>query len=171
MSNAGFEDGYSLFTENAKLLEDFLESVRISDTSKELMILGDLLDMWVIPMAYHTFRDSITDNEAYFRSVSEANINKAIIAKINQIADEGKVRFTYVPGNHDMLFTKDIFHSIFPNGHWKGAEPGTGIYEPEPSVVLEHGHNYDLYNAPDPVTTAGSLLPPRILHHEDLCHR
>jgi UDP-2,3-diacylglucosamine pyrophosphatase LpxH len=156
----GYEDGYSLFTENAKLLEDFLESVRVSDTTKELMILGDLLDMWVIPMAYHTFRDNINDNKAYFHSVSEANINKAVIAKINQIADEGKIHFTYVPGNHDMLFTEDIFYSIFPNGHWQGTEPGTGIYFPEASVVLEHGHNYDLYNAPDSVTTAGSLLPP-----------
>ena len=157
----GFDDGYSLFMENGKLLEDFLEYVRTSDQIKELVILGDLMDMWVIPMAYHTFHDEVTDTKAYFHSVAEAAVNKGVVAKINQIADEGNIRFSYVPGNHDMLFTEDIFYSIFPKGHWHGGTAhGTGTYSPEPSVVLEHGHNYDLFNAPDSVTTEGSLLPP-----------
>jgi len=156
----GYDEGYSLFTENAALLEVFLEQVRVSEQIKELVILGDLMDMWVIPMAYHTFRDEINDTEAYFRNVAEADINKGVIAKINQIADEGLIRFSYVPGNHDMLFTEDIFYAIFPNGHWQGGAPGTGSYFPENTIVFEHGHNYDLFNAPDSVTTAGSLLPP-----------
>jgi len=156
----GFDDGYSLFTENAKLLEDFLEYVRTSDQVKELVILGDMMDMWVIPMAYHTFRDTITDTKTYFQSVAGAAVNKGVIAKINQIANEDTIRFSYVPGNHDMLFSEEIFYSIFPKGHWQGTEPGTGAYSPEPNVVFEHGHNYDLFNAPDSVTTEGSLLPP-----------
>ncbi|MEA3456783.1 MAG: hypothetical protein U9R26_09760, partial [Campylobacterota bacterium] len=156
----GFDDGYSLFTENGKLLVDFLEYVRSSDKIKELVILGDMMDMWVIPMAYHTFRDAITDTKTYFHSVAEADVNKEVIAKINQIANEDDIRFSYVPGNHDMLFTEEIFYSIFPNGHWQGGNPGTGAYSPEPDIVLEHGHNYDLFNAPDSVTTDGSLLPP-----------
>ncbi len=156
----GHKDGYSLFTQNGQLLEDFLEYVRKSDHIKELVILGDLLDMWAIPMEYDTFRESITDTKTYFQGVAAANTNKGVIDKINQIADEGIIIFSYVPGNHDMLLTEDIFHTIFPRGHWRGVNPGTGIYMPEPSVVLEHGHNYDLYNAPDSVTTEGSILPP-----------
>ena len=156
----GFDDGYSLFTENGKLLEDFLEYVRTNDQIKELVMLGDMMDMWVIPMAYHTFHDAVTDTKAYFHSVAEAEVNKGIVSKINQIADEGIIHFSYVPGNHDMLFTEEIFYSIFPKGHWRGVEPGTGVYSPEPNVVFEHGHNYDLFNAPDSVTTEGSLLPP-----------
>jgi UDP-2,3-diacylglucosamine pyrophosphatase LpxH len=156
----GYDEGYSLFTENAALLEAFLEQVRSSEQIKELVILGDLMDMWVIPMAYHTFHDEVDDTEAYFRSVAEAEINKGVIAKINQIADEGFIRFSYVPGNHDMLFTEEMFYAIFPNGHWQGGAPGTGSYSPETTVVFEHGHNYDLFNAPDSVTTEGSLLPP-----------
>ena len=156
----GFDDGYSLFTENGKLLVDFLEYVRTSDQIKELVILGDMMDMWVVPMAYHTFHDSVTDTKAYFHSVAEAAVNREVVAKINQIANEDTIRFSYVPGNHDMLFTEEIFHSIFPKGHWQGVEPGTGAYSPESSVVFEHGHNYDLFNAPDSVTTAESLLPP-----------
>ena len=154
------DEGYSLFTENGALLVEFLEYVRNSKQIKELVILGDLMDMWVVPMAYHTYHDGIGDTEAYFRAVAEADVNKEVIAKINQIANEGDIRFSYVPGNHDMLFTKEIFHTIFPNGHWQGGAPGTGVYSPETAVVCEHGHNYDLFNAPDSVTTSGSLLPP-----------
>ena len=158
----GTDHGYSLFTENGKLLEDFLEYVRISDQIKELVILGDMMDMWVVPMTYHTFHDAVTDTKAYFHSVAEADINKGVVAKINQIAREELIRFSYVPGNHDMLFTEDIFYEIFPKGHWQGGAPGTGAYSPvsDTAVIMEHGHNYDLFNAPDSVTTEGSLLPP-----------
>ncbi|BAF71821.1 metallophosphoesterase [Sulfurovum sp. NBC37-1] len=158
----GYEDGYSLFTENGKLLEAFLEKVRSSDQIKELVVLGDMMDMWVVPMAYRTFHDDVADTQAYFHSVAEANVNKGIIDKLNQIADEGLIRFSYVPGNHDMLFTEEIFYSIFPNGHWHGGTAGTGSYTPayETNVTMEHGHNYDLFNAPDSVTTEGSILPP-----------
>ncbi len=157
----GKDDGYSLFTENGELLCEFLESVRVSKQIKEIVILGDLMDMWVVPMAYSTFNDNITNNEEYFQSVANAEVNREVIAKINEIANEGNIRFSYVPGNHDMLFSKNIFYSIFPNGFWEGGEhDGTGVYYPEPDVALEHGHNYDLFNAPDSLTTEGSLLPP-----------
>ena len=154
------KNGYSLFTENGQLLLDFLEQIRVSTQIRELVILGDLMDMWVVPMSYSTYHDTISDAESYFVAVSQADINHKIIDKINQIADEGKILFSYVPGNHDMLFNETIFRKIFPSGVWKGVEPGTGRYYPESSVVLEHGHNYDLFNAPDSVTTGGSLLPP-----------
>ena len=158
----GFNDGYSLFTENGTLLEEFLEYVRTSDQIKELVVLGDMMDMWVIPMAYHTFHDAVNDTKAYFHSVAEAAVNKGVVDKINEIAEEGNIRFSYLPGNHDMLFTKEIFDSIFPKGHWQGGAPGTGTYSPasDTAVTMEHGHNYDLFNAPDSVTTSGSLLPP-----------
>ncbi len=158
----GFDDGYSLFTENGTLLEEFLEYVRTSDQIKELVVLGDMMDMWVIPMAYHTFHDAVNDTKAYFHSVAEAAVNKGVVGKINQIAEEGNIRFSYLPGNHDMLFTEEIFDSIFPKGHWQGGAPGTGTYSPvsDTAVIMEHGHNYDLFNAPDSVTTSGSLLPP-----------
>jgi UDP-2,3-diacylglucosamine pyrophosphatase LpxH len=156
----GYDDDYSLFTENGELLVEFLEYVRLSGDIKELVILGDLMDMWVVPMAYDTFNDTITDAKDYFQSVANATVNKSVIEKINQIADEDNIHFSYVPGNHDMLFTEEIFYAIFPNGHWKGDKLGTGAYYPEPDVAFEHGHNYDLFNAPDQMTTEGSLLPP-----------
>jgi len=154
------DDGYTLFSENTERLTDFLEHIRLSPEIKELVILGDLMDMWVVPMAYKTFHDTVTDKAAFFQSVADATLNKDIINKINQIANEGKIRFSYVPGNHDMDFDESIFYTVFPNGHWKGDQAGTGVYYPEADIAFEHGHNYDLFNAPDPLTTTGSLLPP-----------
>ena len=159
----GADDRYSLFTENAAALTEFLERVRVSPQIKELVILGDMMDIWVVPMAYETLRGSIADAEAFYRAVAAAPVNKSVVDKLNRIADEGNVELVYVPGNHDMSMTKEIFEAIFPNGVWKGGAPGTGVYYPEaPSeeIVFEHGHNYDLFNAPDPLTTYGSLLPP-----------
>ncbi len=160
----GADEGYSLFTENVTALTEFLEQVRRSETVRELVILGDMMDIWIVPMAYETLRGGIADAEAFYRSVAAAPVNRNVVDKLNRIADEGHIRLTYVPGNHDMSLTQEIFEAIFPNGHWKGTAPGTGVYWPEApkhrEIVLEHGHNYDLFNAPDPLTTYGSLLPP-----------
>jgi UDP-2,3-diacylglucosamine pyrophosphatase LpxH len=118
------------------------------------------MDNWIVPMEEHTLNDIIPDNEAYFKSIAKAEINRGIIEKFNQIANEGKIRLVYVPGNHDMHFSEAIFKSLIPNGIWKGTSEGTGLYFPEERVVCEHGHNYDVFNAPDPLTTPGSILPP-----------
>ena len=72
------ENRYSLFTENTELLYAFLEQVQTNDKIKELVILGDLLDMWVIPMAYHTFQGTINNNKEYFQGVANAYINRHI---------------------------------------------------------------------------------------------
>ena len=154
------DEGYGLFSENGALLTQFLENVRNSAEIKELIVLGDLMDMWVVPMAYETYDAVTPDAAAYFQSVADAAVNKGITDMLNAIADEGAVRFTYVPGNHDMLLTEAIFQTLFPNGVWQGGVQGTGVYYPEPGIACEHGHNYDVFNAPDMMTTPGSLLPP-----------
>jgi UDP-2,3-diacylglucosamine pyrophosphatase LpxH len=154
------DEGYGLFTQNGALLTQFLENVKNSAAVREVIVLGDLMDMWVVPMAYDTFDSAVTDAQAYFRSVADAEVNSGIVGMLNAIADEGLIRFVYVPGNHDMLLTETIFKSIFPNGIWKGGAEGTGFYYPEAGIACEHGHNYDVFNAPDGLTTPGSILPP-----------
>ena len=63
-----------------------------SDKIKELVILGDFMDMWVIPMSYHTFRDTINNDKEYFQGISNADINNKVISEINQITNEGIIR-------------------------------------------------------------------------------
>jgi len=153
------EEGYSIFTQNNALFYHFLEEVRKSDSIKELVILGDLLDNWIVPMGVHTLSEEIPDNKAYFQAIAQAEVNQGIFETLNQIADEGKIRLLYVPGNHDMLVNETIFKSLIPNGIWKGTHEGTGVYFPEEKIACEHGHVYDAFNAPDRLTTQGSILP------------
>lgn len=154
------DEGYGLFTENGTLLTQFLANIKSSAEIKELIILGDLMDMWVVPMAYDTLDNDTQDIMGYFQSVANAAVNKEIINMLNAIADEGLIQVTYVPGNHDMTLSEDIFYTIFPNAVWKGGAEGTGVYYPETGIACEHGHNYDIFNAPDTLTTAESILPP-----------
>ena len=58
---------------------------------------------------------------------------------------------TYVPGNHDMLVSEADIDRLFPGINQQRDAAGLGAYSPEglPQVVIEHGHRYDFYNAPD----------------------
>lgn len=158
--------GYCWFTDNSSLLESFLDDVLNSDQIKTLVINGDFFDEWIVPMGTAPFQSGITSDEGYFLSVANAPLNKNIIAKLNAIANGGEIKVVYVPGNHDMLMTEAIMKKIIPNIEWHGASSASGItagngeYWPETQIAIEHGHRYDFFNSPDPLTRAGSLLPP-----------
>ncbi len=162
----GATAGYCWFTENSASLESFLDQVAASSQIKALVIAGDLFDEWIVPMADQPYQGGITSDEGYFLSVANAPLNKNIVAKLNAIANAGQVQVVYVPGNHDMLVTEAIMKQIVPNIVWAGAgsaadvTAGNGVYWPNSQTAIEHGHRYDFFNAPDPLTRTGSLLPP-----------
>lgn len=152
--------GYCWFTENSASLESFLDEVSRSSQVKTLVIAGDLFDEWIVPMETQPFQGGITSSEGYFLSVASAPLNRNIVAKLNAIADAGTIEVVYVPGNHDMLMTEAIMKKIVPNITWAGTSAGMGEYWPSSHMVIEHGHRYDFFNAPDSLTRAGRLLPP-----------
>ncbi|MFA5113041.1 MAG: metallophosphoesterase [Candidatus Margulisiibacteriota bacterium] len=152
--------GYCWFTENSSLLAGFLDELAGSAQVKTLVIGGDFFDEWIVPMATEPFQSGVTSNEGYFLSVAAAPLNREIIAKLNAIADGGSIEVVYVPGNHDMLLTEAIMKKIIPNIVWAGTGAGMGAYWPAGDIAIEHGHRYDFFNAPDPLTRAGSLIPP-----------
>ena len=41
--------GYSWFSENAEALENFLNDITKNPKVKELVVLGDLFDEWIVP--------------------------------------------------------------------------------------------------------------------------
>jgi UDP-2,3-diacylglucosamine pyrophosphatase LpxH len=160
------DEGYSWFSKNKELLEDFLEHVQQSVTIAELIIAGDLLDNWLLPMAEEPWDTAvgITSNYDYFESVINAPTNQRIIQLINQIAAEGNIKVSYVNGNHDMLLDETIFRALFPNVIWQVNYEGGGIYEVDDHVVCTHGHQFGLFCAPNPHPSSplpsGSILPP-----------
>ena len=158
---------YNWFKDNISEFNKFLEHIRTSKQVKELIIAGDLFDEWIMPNDVKPFVGSVTNSDEFFQSVAAAFPMKSkVIDKLNEIANAGEIKLIYIPGNHDMLMNESTMKTIFPNAIWKGTkntngdDSGTGYYSPADGVSIEHGHLYDFFNAPDPITQTGSLLPP-----------
>jgi UDP-2,3-diacylglucosamine pyrophosphatase LpxH len=93
--------------------------------------------------------------------------NQAVFDELNALMAKG-IKLTYEPGNHDMTLEGDILDRALPginqardvNGLGKCV---TGIRD---EIVIEHGHRYDVFSAPDSVSNkeitgdAPSILPP-----------
>jgi len=153
---------YCWFDENADALENFLDYVMSSPDVKQLVILGDLFDEWLVPYDVSPFDStvSIQSSEEYFHAIANCPTNLQIFNKFRTIVNEGEIELIYVPGNHDMLLTHEILNGIIPNITWMGDVPGLGKYSPVDRIIMEHGHRYDLFNCPQSLINASHKLPP-----------
>jgi len=156
------DSGYCWFSDNKDALEQFLDFVIDEPHVKELVIMGDLFDEWIVPYSISPFDSAagITNNREYFEAVAAAETNATIVQKFKSIAAGNDILLTYIPGNHDMLLTEDIIKDIIPGIQWKGDADGLGKYVPAEGMVLEHGHRYDFMNCPEPLVNDGHILPP-----------
>ncbi len=158
----GAEDSYTETKKNREPLVKFLDQIRLAPNIKELVIIGDLVDLWFVPSDTETFRGK-TQNE-FVRLV--AKNNKHVIAAFNNIIRDGKIKVTYVPGNHDLIVTAEDIQSILPGINQQRDVQGLGSYSPDghPEIIMEHGHRYNFFCAPDPISNRdiapGSILPP-----------
>ena len=158
----GANDSYSEITRNRDALVGFLNQVRVSPNVKELVIAGDLIDEWFIPMNLETFNGKTQRD--FVKNV--AYNNKPVIDAFNNIIKDNKVKVTYVPGNHDILIDSDDMQSIMPGVSEARDVRGLGSYTPDdmPKIIIEHGHRYNFYCAPDPsnrsITHTDTILPP-----------
>ena len=129
---------------------------------RQLVILGDLFDEWLVPYRFSPFdsQSGINNSRDYFLAIANAPLNNNIINKLKAIASSGTIQLVYTPGNHDMLLTKEILQEIIPGVIWKGDSTGLGHYSPLKEIVMEHGHRYDFFNCPQPLSNPGHILPP-----------
>lgn len=164
------DKGYGWFKDNKPLFLDFLnyliENARLLD---KLVIAGDFMDEWVSPMNTVTFADNAgnqINQQEFVGQIIAAN--KDIVDKLKALHQQD-VEIVYVPGNHDMLVTSEDFEHYFGKGVITQARDmrGLGRYEPSEDIIIEHGHRYDYFNAPDPISNKGidqvdenSILPP-----------
>jgi len=70
-------------------------------------------------------------------------------------------------GNHDLTITAANVELVLPGiNQARDAEQGLGTYSPTAAqkIAIEHGHRYNFFCAPDPisnqVTAPGTILPP-----------
>ncbi len=158
----GANDSYSEITKNRDALVNFLNHIRISPNIKELIIAGDLIDEWFVPMNLDTFNGKTQRD--FVKSV--AFNNKSVIDAFKNIINDDKVKVTYVPGNHDILINSEDIQTILPGISEARDVKGLGAYTPDGyhDIIIEHGHRYNFYCAPDfsnqHITQTDSILPP-----------
>ena len=158
----GMEDAYAEFKENRTHLEKFLTKIQSNQNIEELVIVGDFIDEWFIPATVDTFAGK-TQKE-FVQKVKDNN--SAIFAEINAIIQSQNIAVTYVPGNHDLLITSDDINDVLPDVNQITETQGLGSYSPKsfPQAIIEHGHRYNFFCAPDPLSNSkiaqNSILPP-----------
>ncbi|HBJ76792.1 MAG TPA: hypothetical protein DDY68_02930 [Porphyromonadaceae bacterium] len=139
--NATMKDTLCLFL-------DYLK--QHSNEWDELIVNGDFIDEWVVPIGKPTIADEndnpITEKE-FFGKVVSANQN--VFDKFRELTGLGK-KLTYIPGNHDMNTTEEDFNTYLTGVFNQAREScsGLGHYSPTSHIFMEHGHRYDIFNAP-----------------------
>ncbi|MFA5540509.1 MAG: metallophosphoesterase [Bacteroidales bacterium] len=154
---------YTECKNNLKALEKLLYKIKNSANVKELVIAGDMLDEWFVPANIDTYNGQSQAN--YVQRI--ATTNKGVIDAFNAIIQEGKILVTYVPGNHDLTITAENISLILPGiNQARDTSLGLGTYVPNdlPILAIEHGHRYNFFCAPDPISNQtiapGSITPP-----------
>ncbi|MHC1785808.1 MAG: metallophosphoesterase [Christensenellales bacterium] len=145
----GIEDRYSETVENLPLLIQFLKRLQNTRDVRELVIAGDFLDEWYLPVYYPRY----TDQRQFYMDVI-AN-NQDVIDELNHVIDSS-IKLVYVIGNHDMTLEAGILQEAIPGIVQAVDAKGLGAYYTgdRKEIVIEHGHRYDVFSAPDTVTNA-----------------
>ena len=108
---------------------------------KEVVLLGDVFDLWVCPhdQKPHTFKDII-------------GAQSEVIGEIKKMAKD--VHTLYVNGNHDYQVTYQDINEAFD-----GRVKHIGNVYRRGNILAEHGHRYALFNRPDPKNGGHLSLP------------
>ena len=103
------------FNRDKELLK-FLEFVE--NEASELIIVGDLFELWQAKMDRILFR------------------HNEVVSKLLSLKNNLKV--TYVIGNHDYIPFIKFINS--------GLDVSLEYHDPESGIIAEHGHKYDIFN-------------------------
>jgi UDP-2,3-diacylglucosamine pyrophosphatase LpxH len=159
----GANIAYAEIKDNLEPLEKMLNEIKESANVKELVIAGDLFDEWFVPADIDTYQGK--DQTDFVKRI--ASTNKGVIDTLNSIIKEGNILVTYVPGNHDLTITAENVEKILPGiKQARDATQGLGTYVSAdyPKIAIEHGHRYNFFCAPDPISNQqvapGTILPP-----------
>lgn len=159
----GADLAYAECKANLPSLEKLLNQIKAAPNVRELVIAGDLIDEWFVPATTDTYQGK--DQADFVKRIATAN--KAVFDAMNSIIQEGNILVTYVPGNHDLTITAANIESILPGiNQARDAVLGLGTYTPAacPTIAIEHGHRYNFFCAPDPLSNQnaapGTIMPP-----------
>ena len=158
----GVDDRYSETVENRDLLLDFLAKLKNTSDVREVVLNGDFLDDWYLPLTYATY----SDPGKFYREVIKNN--QEVIDALNSLMKKG-IKLVYIPGNHDMLLKSAVLDEALPGMVQQRDAEGLGVYitGDRQEISIEHGHRYDVFSAPDSISNQefcqngeSSILPP-----------
>jgi len=157
----GIDDRISELVKNRPILISFIERIRNEKSIDEVVIAGDFLDQWFYP---GNFDMPVKSDEFYY---AVADNNRLLIDAICGMISDG-IRVVYVPGNHDMTLTEEVLENIIPGIIQARDANGLGRYRTgiRNEIMIEHGHRYELFCAPDNITNSDfmnygkPILPP-----------
>lgn len=145
----GIDDAYSETKNNIPQLIKFLQQIQVTTDVRELVIDGDFLDEWFLPVYFPSYSDS---TQFYRDCVTN---NQDVIDEFKNVIKSG-IKLVYVIGNHDMLMESSVLAEAIPGIVQVTDAKGIGAYYTgdRNEIVIEHGHRYDPFSAPDTVTNA-----------------
>ena len=145
----GIKDDYTETLANRPRLVEFLQRLQNTKDVRELVIAGDFLDEWFLPVYYPAYTD---ETQFYKKAITN---NQEVISSLNKVADSG-IKLVYVIGNHDMTIDHDLLQDAIPKIKQMRDAKGLGVYYTgdRQEIAIEHGHRYDMFSAPDTVTNA-----------------
>jgi len=145
----GIDDRYTETLKNRPLLIEFLRRLQGTTDVRELVIAGDFLDEWFLPVYYPSY----TDQRQFYRDVIATN--QDVIDALNDVIDSG-IKLVYVIGNHDMTLESEVLQEAIPGIIQIIDAEGLGAYYTgdRNEIVIEHGHRYDVFSAPDTISNA-----------------
>ena len=145
----GIDDRYTETLNNRPFLIEFLQRLQRTTDVRELVINGDFLDDWFLPVYYPAY----TDVAQFYKDAIATN--QAVFDELNNVIKSG-IKLVYIPGNHDMTLQADILQEAVPDIVQAWDAEGLGLYYTgdRNEILIEHGHRYDVFSAPDTVTNA-----------------
>lgn len=157
--HTGFEDAYAEILENRPYLIEFLQRTAVTSDVREVVLNGDIIDEWFLPLSFV----EIDRGDFYRKNIEN---NKDLIAAFKEVMDAG-INLVYVVGNHDMSVNIKYIEEAIPGMKVCSQHLGVGLYRTgdRNEIVIEHGHRYDVFSAPDTITNARltngpTMFPP-----------
>jgi len=154
----GVDDAYAEISENKPYLIAFLKRAAATTDIQEVVLNGDVLDEWFLPLSYVE-----DDREAFYRNVLENNTE--VIEAFRTIVDAG-IKLVYIIGNHDMSVSAQLIDQAIKGITVISNGQGLGLYRTgdHNEIAIEHAHRYDAFSAPDTIsnahlTTGATMLP------------
>jgi UDP-2,3-diacylglucosamine pyrophosphatase LpxH len=134
------EQSWSWFNrQSGERLTGFLQQTANDSTVRELVLLGDIFELWLFPISEMPW------TAARIIQHWDSGPN-SVIAALRECADK-LPQVSCLCGNHDMGVTQADLNLISPKIRLISADVH---HAGHPGVLhLEHGHAVDLFNAPD----------------------